>query len=257
MKKKAVFLSVLALLSVYADESAVVEKDIGAYRTIIDRQMFGPLPDAFDPAKPPGQGISDSRQNGKTEQLTKEQAQIQKSVHFSVINMTPAGDVAVGFTDNSNQKEPRHYYLKVGETRDGWSVVSADAATETMTIQKDGIEVAMKLGDKSGTASSPAAPAAPAAAAGAKNGSEVRTLASRGGLLGLRRSSTLRSRRLEAENKRLAREAEQNKREEERKKELEEQREQLRLIQEELAMRRAKSEGEKSESNENENNNAQ
>ena len=40
--------------------------------------------------------------------------------------MTPDGATVVGFTDNSDPKVPRHYYLKVGESRDNWTVKEAD-----------------------------------------------------------------------------------------------------------------------------------
>lgn len=201
MNLKAISISVLAALSsAYADEGAVAEADVGEYRTIIDRQMFGPLPDAFDPQKPPGQGVAETR--GKDEvQLSKEQEQIQKSVHFSVINRTPAGECFVGFTDNSNQREPRHYYMKIGESRDGWLVKAADASTETMTLSKDGIEVTMKLGDKSGQASVPATMNASASSISSPRGDAAPAGVSGRRLLGARRGMSLRARRLEAQQK--------------------------------------------------------
>lgn len=198
MNKRAVLISVLALSSAYAEESAVAETDVGEYGTIIDRQMFGPLPEAFDPAKPPGQGLAGI--GGKDEaQLSKEKEEILKNVHFSVINLTPSGESVVGFTDNANQKEPRHYYMKVGEIRDGWTVKAADAAKETMTLVKDGVEVTMKLGDKSGKAAvpTPANASVPASAAAKANDAPASGVSGTG--LPLRtRGLSLRARRLEA-----------------------------------------------------------
>ena len=115
------------------------------YQPIVDRQMFGPLPEGFDPSKPPSEVQKSS--GGKSEkELTKEQEQIQKSVRFSMINLNPKGETMVGFTDNSNPKEQRHYYLKVGETKDGWTVKAADAVAATVSISKDGVDLDLELG---------------------------------------------------------------------------------------------------------------
>jgi hypothetical protein len=204
MNKLAVLIFVMALSPVFAEEGAIVQKDLGEYQTIVDRQMFGPLPETFDPTKSPGQGVAETR-GKEAPELTKEQENIQKSVHFSVINRTPSGESVVGFSDNSNPKEPRHYYMKVGEKRDGWLVKNADAASETMTLVKDGVEVTMKLGDKSGSAVVPAAGTPVTMAlhntAGANTGtaSSLYRRGLGGGLLGRRGGASLRSRRLEAQ----------------------------------------------------------
>ena len=142
------------------------------YQSIIDRQMFGPLPEGFDPTKPPSEV---QKSNGRTEkELTREQEQIRKAVRFSMINLNPAGETMVGFTDSSDPKEARHYYLKVGETRDGWTVKAADAIAATVSISKDGVDLDLELGGSSGGGGS----AAPAAASGAGGGLR------RGGLSG-------------------------------------------------------------------------
>ena len=99
------------------------------YQSIIDRQMFGQPPPNFDPTVPPGlvqKGSSEEKE------LTREQEAVESSIHFSAINVTPSGDVAVGFTDNSDSKMPIHYYLKVGEVRNGWKVLEADPVKATM-----------------------------------------------------------------------------------------------------------------------------
>jgi hypothetical protein len=126
---------------------AIASADDGSfdrYQSIVDRQMFGRPPVGFDPTKPPSE-VSKKEQK----ELTKEQEQIKSSVHFSVINITPDGATAVGFTDSSDAKNPRHYYLKVGESRDGWTVSEADAARAWMKIVKDDIEVELTLGGNS------------------------------------------------------------------------------------------------------------
>lgn len=117
------------------------------YQSIVDRQMFGVPPPGFDPTKPPSE-VARGGSNAEQE-LTKEQAKLKSSIHFSVINVTPEGDTAVGFTDKSNPKEPHHYYLKVGEERDGWLVKDADAENKSMVIVRGELEVALTLGGDS------------------------------------------------------------------------------------------------------------
>ena len=133
----------LAALGGYAER-----QPFERYKSILDRQMFGELPPDFDPTKMPSEV---SRGSGKQEkELSKEQEKLQSSIHFSMINVTPDGSTAVGFTDNSNPKAPVHYYLKVGESRDGWKVEAADAKAATMTIVKGDVEVSLSLGGNSG-----------------------------------------------------------------------------------------------------------
>ena len=126
--------------------SLAVTQPFERYQTIVDRQMFGPLPPGFDPTKMPNE-VQKSSVSEK--QLTKEQEKLQSSIHFSVINVTSEGETVVGFSDNSNSKAPVHYYLKVGETRNGWTVKAADPVEATMTIAKEDIEVSLKLGGNS------------------------------------------------------------------------------------------------------------
>jgi hypothetical protein len=140
------------------------------YQSIVDRQMFGTPPPGFDPTKPPSEVTRASgAASGDAEQLTKEQQQLKSAIHFSVINVTPGGETAVGFTDNGDAKNPVHYYLKVGETRNGWTVKEADPIKATMTISKGEIEVSLAIGDNSAKGGKPSdksavAGATPAAA---------------------------------------------------------------------------------------------
>ena len=171
-----------------------------------------------------------------TFELTKEQEKLQSSIRFSAINVTPEGATAVGFTDNSNPKTPVHYYLKVGESRDGWNVVSADAKTATMTIVKGDVEVTLTLGGS--TTGGPA---------GGKGGGPAGD--GKGGLSGSKLLNTLHARRAARESKteaelakmraeRDAERAERARRDEEeaakREEERAEQRKQLQAIQDEL-----------------------
>ena len=174
--------SFLLLVAAAAALSAGAEKQpYSRYATIVDRQMFGPLPAGFDPAKLPSEVTKTSQK-----ELTKEQEQLKSAVRFSVINMTPDGQVAVGFTDSSDAKSPRHYYLKVGESRGGWLVKEADPETATMTIAKDEIEVTLTIGgdsakDAAATAKAGAAKAEAAPAANNAPGGRSRLLGTLGG----------------------------------------------------------------------------
>ena len=143
MKRIAVLALLLTAVSAFAEK-----QPLERYQSIIDRQMFGPLPPGFDPTKSPSE-VSKSAAAESEKQLTQEQEKLQSSIRFSVINVTPEGKTAVGFTDNSDPKAPVHYYLKVGEKRNGWEVKEADAQAATMTIAKGEIEVSLSLGGNS------------------------------------------------------------------------------------------------------------
>ena len=196
------------------------------YQSIVDRQMFGVPPPGFDPTRPPSE-VSRSDARAEEEQLTKEQEQIKSAIHFSMINVTPSGETAVGFTDSgTDPKNPSHYYLKVGESRNGWTVKEADPVKATMTIVKDEVEVSLKIGDNSAQGGKNGGKGAPPAAAAAGG--------LRGGLLG---GASLRDRRMLREQQRredaaaaAARKAEEEKRREEERAEAEE--EKARLAQE-------------------------
>lgn len=118
------------------------------YQTIIDRQMFGAPPHGFDPSKMPSDV---AKANSKAEQeRSKAEEKIKRAIRFSVLNVTADGEIMVGFTDQRDAKNPLNYYLKVGETRNGWTVKEADRNEATMTIvDSEGIEVTLRLGGDS------------------------------------------------------------------------------------------------------------
>ena len=225
------------------------------YQSIVDRQMFGPLPPGFDPTKSPNEV---QKTSGKDErQLTQEQEKLQSSIHFSVINVASDGQTEVGFTDNSDPKAPKHYFLKVGESRDGWTVKEASAADATMTIAKDDIEVSLTLGGNSAKDGGTSKAGASASATAANGGTRRSGLLTGG-------ANTFRARRLQRkqedmaaaakqEEERAAREAERQAQAEQEKQQREaeraEQRQQLLAIQEELKrVREQKAEAAKAES---------
>ena len=268
---RAVFCAVASLFCL----AAVAERQpIDRYQSIIDRQMFGQPPPNFDPTKPPSQvqkGASDEKV------LTREQEAIKSAIHFSAINVTPDGDIAVGFTDNSDSKLPVHYYLKVGEERNGWKVLEADPVKASMKVAKGDIEVALDLGANS------AKGGGSTARAGVSAAPAVATAGRRAGLMASRRptglaadpamgpGASLRERRAareqarleeaakekELEDKRKAEAAEKEKeREAQRQAEREEQRRELQLLKDELkaqreAVERAREEREAARRNEN------
>ena len=247
--------TVVALLALAAFAARAEKQPFSRYESIVERQMFGALPAGFDPTKMPSEV---ARGGGKQEkELTKEQEKLQSAIHFSMINLTPDGSTAVGFTDNSNPKTPVHYYLKVGESRDGWKVEEADAKAATMTIVRGDVQVSLTLGGNSGKGGGQTQQRGAAGGESAAGG---------GGLLNtLRGRRALRERRAEAahseelkklreeqaakEEERAARAAEESA---QREAEREEQRKQLQAIQEELRKtREAAAKRKDSEANEN------
>ena len=249
----ALRLALVAAVAALALRSAAEKKPYERYQSIVDRQPFGALPAGFDPMRNPDEVQKGAA--GAEVELTQEQENLQKSVQFSVINIEEDGSVMVGFTDKTDAKMPQHYYIAVGDTRDGWFVKEADPSQETMTVVKDGIEISLELGANS----APAAGSKGSAKGGAKGLPSGRPSllkrgggAEAGGAVSFRGRRAAREAREAAEREAIeaakaeaeAREAEEKARREaekaEREAEREEQREQLMTIREEL--RRAREE---------------
>lgn len=142
--------SILSILFAVAIGTLFAEKQpLERYQSIIDRQPFGKPPPGFNPEQMASE-VSARDADAAEQQLTQEQEVLQKSVSFSVINVDPDdGGLMVGFSDLADPKVPRHYYMRVGTTRDGWLVKEADIAKKTMTVVKDGVEVSLELGANS------------------------------------------------------------------------------------------------------------
>ena len=241
--KSAISLFALLLISAAFAEKQPFER----YQSIVDRQMFGPLPPGFDPTKSPNDVQKSSSKD--EEVLTKDQEKLKSAIRFFVIDTKADGSVAVGFTDNSDPKAPKSYYLKVGESRDGWEVKEADSETATMTIAKDEVEVTLKLGGNSATGGGTSA-ATPAVASVSGNGQPNRPGLLGGGLLGgvgslragrmqrQQEAAAAEAKQQEAKAAEAAKEAERQAQAEEEKRQREaeraEQRQQLLAIQEEL-----------------------
>lgn len=250
--------SVLCVVVLLCAIAAAAERQpLSRYQTIVDRQMFGPPPPGFDPSKPASEVAATSRSEQK--ELTKEQEKLQSSVQFSIINVTPEGDTAVGFSDNSDPKSPKHYYLKVGEERDGWLVKEANPVEASMTIAKGDIEVSLKIGENSSKDGATAKAETTSGGVGRRPGLMGGGLLG-GGMHGLRgrrmqRQAEQQKRDEEEKAKREAKEAEQQAaaaaaaaEKAEQAAEREQQRQQLLAIQDELRKARERREQEKSES---------
>ena len=128
----------------FAFAAAVAILPFERYETIIERMPFGPGP--ADPDAASATGGDAAGEGIAARQRTAEQQQVAASVRVSALNVTPAGDVKVGFTDSS-AKPPVSYYLKVGSSRDGWTVKTADPVAETVSLKRGGVEVTVKLGE--------------------------------------------------------------------------------------------------------------
>ena len=249
MTTKQTFIVALAAASL----AAYAEKQpLERYQSIIERQMFGELPPGFDPSKMPSEVARGGAKQEK--ELSKEQEKLQSAIHFSMINLTPDGSTAVGFTDNSNPKAPVHYYLKVGESRDGWKVEAADAKAATMTIVKGDVEVSLTLGGNSGKGGGQTQ--ARGGPAGAQGGGLLNTLRGRRAMRERKAEAAhsaelqkLREEQAAKDEERAAKAAEEKA---QRDAEREEQRKQLQAIQEELRKAREEAARQKeSESNAN------
>lgn len=232
------------------DDAAPSKADAAAdgfapYQTILDRMPFGPLPPNFNPDAPPGTAVAGAGAAGGEEevQLTEDEQQIVSSVRVSILNVTPSGAVAVGFTDSAAQP-PMNYYMKVGEKRDVWEVKEADPAEQTVILVKNGVEATLKVGegvaggDKKGRATRPM----PMARGGMSRAGGYEAA---GNLSHASAMDRLRARRMRSvedlkaeEARRAAAEAEERKNAAQAAAEREQQREALLQIQEELRRQR-------------------
>jgi hypothetical protein len=74
------------------------------------------------------------------------------------INRAPNGSLAVGFVD-STPTPPHNYYLDVGDSEDGFTVLSADIDQEIATLEKDDVQIKLKMGNVPTVPSAKPAPA--------------------------------------------------------------------------------------------------
>lgn len=151
-----------------AAEETFSTPSFDTYQPIIDRMPFGALPANF------GQEPVNTAPDQSAMLAQAEQQKLAAQVNVSAVNITPDGQTAVGFTDLA-AKPPANYFLRVGASADGWTVVSADFDAETVSLLKDGVTLPLRLGKGNLDLSSPPVkppaagsvpPASPAAALG-------------------------------------------------------------------------------------------
>jgi len=140
------------------------------YQPILDRMPFGTPPVVADAMNP-----EQLEQQRSEELLQAEQQQIAKQIAFTALNVTPRGRTTVGFVDRS-VNPPENYYLEVGASAQGWTVLNADYSANWAQFEKDGVTITMHLykglidgppseGTDNASASPQTSPAAPAAVA--------------------------------------------------------------------------------------------
>ena len=227
-----------------ATPKAAAEGGLGPYATILDRMPFGPLPPNFNPDAPPGTAAAGGAAAGGegAAEITEDEQQIVSSVRVSILNVTPAGAVAVGFTDSAAQP-PVNYYMKVGEKRDVWEVKEADPAEQTVVLVKNGVEATLKVGegvaggDKKAKGAARPMPSSPRGLMRAGGGPDGRPHLSGMDRLRARRMRSVEDMKAE-EDRREAAAAEARKNAAQAAAEREQQREALMQIQEELRRQR-------------------
>jgi hypothetical protein len=135
--------------------------DKSPYPVILEKMPFGTPPDLT--------ALNAAATSMDAAKMKVEQDKLAATFSWTAINITPDGKTAIGFTDLS-AKPPANYYMTVGESANDWTVVEADYASETATIQKGEVSISLKFGNKSpitptppgGTPTSPAPLGAPA-----------------------------------------------------------------------------------------------
>jgi len=108
--------------------------DFTPYAVIIERAIFGRPPVRVD--KPAA--AVDAAEQRAAEALA-------RKITMCAVNRTPSGYTAVGLIDNET-KPPRNFYLNVGDTDGGLTILAADYDAETAVIEKDGVTITLQLG---------------------------------------------------------------------------------------------------------------
>ena len=125
--------------------AAAVDDGFAPYQTIIDRNPFGCASGnaaAADARGAEGAEISEAASNPE---LEKEVERLRASVRVCAVNAPPDAEPVVGFTDTT-QNPPKNYLLAQGQTKDGWTVVSIDAASRRTVLSHGGVAVSLCLG---------------------------------------------------------------------------------------------------------------
>jgi hypothetical protein len=126
----------LALLLALSPAAATVEHaEFNRYEIILNRRPFGAAPPEAVPV--PGRDI-------------KPPPPPEFAARLKMVAITDrGGQVRVGFVDNS-ETPPKPYYLLVGDSQNGYQVISADYQRETAVVSKDGHEVPLSMSAAAG-----------------------------------------------------------------------------------------------------------
>ncbi|MFO7937468.1 MAG: hypothetical protein R6V06_07670 [Kiritimatiellia bacterium] len=99
---------------------------------------FGKAPEDLEQA-------ADPEADKEAARIKMEQQKLARKINMSAVNITPQGEIAIGFTDLSS-KPPINYYLVVGDESGGWKLLNADYDKEIAELSKNGINLTLKLG---------------------------------------------------------------------------------------------------------------
>ena len=148
-EKEPIMKTTLQLLILGVTFSAAAMDDgFAPYQTIIDRNPFGcasgnaAQATAANARGADGTDISEAASNPE---LEKEIERLRASVRVCAVNAPPDAEPVVGFTDTT-QNPPKNYLLTQGQTKDGWTVVSIDAASRQTVLSHGGVTVPLYLG---------------------------------------------------------------------------------------------------------------
>ena len=135
----------LLILGVTLSATAL-DDGFAPYQTIIDRNPFGCVSgNAALATAADARGAKGGVEAFANPELEREMERLRASVHVCAMNAPPGAEQVVGFTDTM-QNPPRNYLLAQGQTKDGWTVVSIDAASRRTVLSHGGVSVPLYLG---------------------------------------------------------------------------------------------------------------
>ena len=135
----------LLILGVTLSATAL-DDGFAPYQTIIDRNPFGCVSgNAALATAADAHGAKGGVEAFANPELEREMERLRASVHVCAMNAPPGAEQVVGFTDTT-QNPPRNYLLAQGQTKDGWTVVSIDAASRRTVLSHGGVSVPLYLG---------------------------------------------------------------------------------------------------------------
>ena len=125
--------------------AAAMDDGFAPYQTIIDRNPFGCASGDVVLATSANVRGANGGEAASNPELEKEIERLRASVRVCAVNAPPDAEPVVGFTDTT-QNPPKNYLLTQGQTKDGWTVVSIDAASRQTVLSHGGVTVPLYLG---------------------------------------------------------------------------------------------------------------